>query len=279
MTPEELNLRRRRLNLTKRELGALLGVKRETISAWELGKRFPPATMIDKALTFVELEVMVGSEAIVRLESQFNNEVTLPRVIRHTHRALKDDEAKIRAALTAYPNATLTELCELVKAAGGASASVHTMGREVKRLNLSLTRKGPIVRSRILKGYDDAKIREIVEEHPYATLAELCAALKDAGGPSVSLNTMSRALKRLKPRPPKPTPGRYRMLQDYEAEIRSALAAHPKATLTELCEIIKAAGGPNVSRETMKRALKLLQLKLKDRTGQQKESYIQHPQV
>jgi transposase len=269
MTPEELYMRRRRLSLTKTDLGALLGVSTRTIDDWEHGKRFPTPPMLSKALTFVELEIAIGDEAIVRICGQLPDEASLPqRVVRHRHRTLKDDESKIRAALTAHPDVTLAELCELVKAAGGASASVHTMGRELKRLHLLLTRTGPQVRLRMLRAEDDTKICAVMEEHPNAKLAELCAALKDAGGPSVSLNTMSRALKRLKPRPPKGTPGRYRLLQDYEAEIRSAVAAHPKATLTELCKIIKNAGGPSVSRGTMKRALKLLELKLKDRTRQ-----------
>jgi transposase len=199
-----------------------------------------------------------------------------PRVGRSTRRTLKDDEAKIRAALTAHPNATLAELCELVKAAGGPSVRRYTMARELKRLKLSVTRTGPRVRTRILQADDEAKIRAIMEEHPKATRAELCAALKDAGGPSISPNTMSKALKRLKLklRPPKGGPGRDRMLKDYEAEIRAAVSADPKVTLTKLCEVIKDAGGPNVSRSTMKRALRLLQLKLKNTVGQRKESHI-----
>jgi transcriptional regulator with XRE-family HTH domain len=275
MTPEELTLRRRRLKLTKRELGVLLGVSRETLSAWERGKRFPPATMLNKALTFVELEIMIGSEVIGSVESQLTNEDPLPRVIRHTYRALKDYQETIRTELAAHPNATLAELCELVTAAGGPSVRRHTMGRELKRLNLSLTRTGPLARTRILQADDELMIRSIVEEHPKATRAELCGALKDAGGPTVSLKTMSKVLKRLslKLRPAKGGPVRDRMLKDYEEMIRAAVDADPKVTINKLCEVITTAGGPCVSRSTMKRALKLLQLKLQVTVRQRGERH------
>jgi transposase len=200
------------------------------------------------------------------------------RAGRSTRRTLQDDEEKIRAALAAHPNATLAELCKLVKVAGGHSVPCYTMGRELKRLNLSLSRTGPRVRTRILQAEDDAKIQAFVEEHPKATRAELCAALKDAGGPSVSLNTASKALKRLKLklRPPKggPRPGRDRMLKNYEAVIRAAVASDPSISVKKLREVIKGVGGPIVSHSTMKRELRLLGVKLKDRTGQQKEIHI-----
>jgi hypothetical protein len=150
--------------------------------------------------------LQLGSEKFEELYSQLPelpDKASPARVRGHKPRILKDDENRIRAALAAHPNATIAGLCELVKAAGGASASVHVMGRELKRLNLSVRSKGPQVRTRILQADDDAKIRAIMGEHPDATLAELCAALKDVGGPSVSLNTMRKALMRLKLRAPK----------------------------------------------------------------------------
>jgi transposase len=130
-----------------------------------------------------------------------------PRVAKRRS-PLKNDEDKIRAALATYPKATLAEVCELVKAAGGASVHRNTMSRELKRLNLSLARTGPLVRTRILQADDEAKIRAFAEAHPKATLAEVCAALKDAGGPSISPVTACKALKRLglKLRPPKGGP-------------------------------------------------------------------------
>ncbi len=147
--------------------------------------------------------------------------------------------------MAVHPHVTLAELCELVKTAGGPSVRRYTMGRELKRLNLSLTSTGPRVGTRILQPDDEVKIRAIMEEHPKATRAELCAALAVTGGPIVSPNTMSKALKRLglKMRSPKDGPGRDRMLKDYDEMIRAAVAADTKVTINKLCEVIKGAGG------------------------------------
>jgi transposase len=183
-----------------------------------------------------------------------------PRGSARKPRTLKDYEAAIRAAVAAHPKATLAELCEVIKAAGGPSVPGYTMGRELKRLKLSLTRTGPRVRTRILQAEDEAKIRVVAETHSNATLAELCEAFKDAGGPSVSPQTMRRALNRLKLRPPSQGRRGDRILKDYEAEIRTAVAAHPNATLAELCELVKAAGGPSVPGYTLGRELRRLRL-------------------
>ena len=51
-------------------------------------------------------------------------------------RALQDDEARIRAEVANQPDATLSELCARVAAAGGASASPSMMCRELQRLSL-----------------------------------------------------------------------------------------------------------------------------------------------
>jgi transposase len=51
-------------------------------------------------------------------------------------RALKDEAARIRAEMAQQPDATLEELCERVAQAGGATASISMMCREVKRLKL-----------------------------------------------------------------------------------------------------------------------------------------------
>jgi transposase len=51
-------------------------------------------------------------------------------------RSLKNDEAKIRAAVALQPDVTLAELCEQIAAANGASVVPMTMCRELKRLNL-----------------------------------------------------------------------------------------------------------------------------------------------
>jgi transposase len=55
-------------------------------------------------------------------------------------RSLKDDEAKVRAAVTAQPDATLAELCQIVKSANGAIVSRMTMCRELRRLKLATAR-------------------------------------------------------------------------------------------------------------------------------------------
>jgi transposase len=52
------------------------------------------------------------------------------------NRGLKDDEAKVRAAVAAQPDATLAELCEQVRADGGANVTPMTMCRELRRLKL-----------------------------------------------------------------------------------------------------------------------------------------------
>lgn len=51
-------------------------------------------------------------------------------------RSLKNDEAKIRAAMAAEPDLTLAELCEQIAAANGVCVVPMTMCRELKRLNL-----------------------------------------------------------------------------------------------------------------------------------------------
>jgi transposase len=52
------------------------------------------------------------------------------------NRGLKDDEAKVRAAVAAQPDATLAELCEQVRADGGTNVTPMTMCRELRRLKL-----------------------------------------------------------------------------------------------------------------------------------------------
>jgi transcriptional regulator with XRE-family HTH domain len=136
ITPEEVSIRRRRLKLTQKELGELLGVTPNTIARWERGEFFPTATlMLDKALKCIELETALGSEEFAQLYSRLPYP---PRRFqaRGRSRILKDDEAKVRAAVAARPNATLTELCEHVKSAGGAGVSPQTMSRELKLLKL-----------------------------------------------------------------------------------------------------------------------------------------------
>lgn len=58
-------------------------------------------------------------------------------------RGLKDDEAKIRAAVAAQPDATLAELCEQVRAEGGANVTPMTMCRELRRLKLPRKKSRP----------------------------------------------------------------------------------------------------------------------------------------
>jgi transcriptional regulator with XRE-family HTH domain len=58
MTPEELHTRRRRLKLTQKELGALLGVSPITISSWECGDSSFPSMLLDKALKYIECHLL-----------------------------------------------------------------------------------------------------------------------------------------------------------------------------------------------------------------------------
>jgi transposase len=51
-------------------------------------------------------------------------------------RALRDDEALIRAEVAKQPDVSLTELCQRVAQVGGAQASPSMMCRELQRLNL-----------------------------------------------------------------------------------------------------------------------------------------------
>lgn len=51
-------------------------------------------------------------------------------------RVLKNSAKQIRKEVAAQPDATLSELCERVAAAGGVSASQSMMCRELKLLNL-----------------------------------------------------------------------------------------------------------------------------------------------
>ena len=51
-------------------------------------------------------------------------------------RTLQDDEALIRAEVAKQPDVSLTELCQRVAEAGGATASPSMMCRELQRLNL-----------------------------------------------------------------------------------------------------------------------------------------------
>jgi transposase len=51
-------------------------------------------------------------------------------------RTLQDDEALIRAEVAKQPDVRLTELCQRVAEAGGATASPSMMCRELQRLNL-----------------------------------------------------------------------------------------------------------------------------------------------
>ena len=51
-------------------------------------------------------------------------------------RTLQDDAALIGAEVAKQPDVSLTELCQRVAGAGGATASPSMMGRELQRLNL-----------------------------------------------------------------------------------------------------------------------------------------------
>jgi transcriptional regulator with XRE-family HTH domain len=139
MTPEELHTRRRRLKLTQKELGALLGVSPITISSWECGDSSFPSMLLEKALKYIEFEISLGSEQFAQLYSRLSDlpaNGPLPDRVRRSNRILKDAEAEIRAAVAARPDLTLSALCQLVKATNGASVSTMTMGRELKRLHL-----------------------------------------------------------------------------------------------------------------------------------------------
>jgi transcriptional regulator with XRE-family HTH domain len=145
MMPQELSLRRRRMKLTQEDLASLLGVAKATITRWEIGEMLPSTpVMLNKALKLVELEIALGHTEFTRLLSQIPelpDKSSLPeQVQKNPERMLKDDEEKIRAAVAAHPNATLTELCELVKAAGGACVSRSTMQVRLKKLNLATNR-------------------------------------------------------------------------------------------------------------------------------------------
>lgn len=144
ITRQELSRRRRRLKLTQKELGSMLGVNKNTVARWEMGEFFPPASlMLDKALRCIELEIVLGNQEFNRFVSQLPELPDMTSVlepVRGIDRYLKNDEDKIRAAIAAHPDATLAELCELVKDAGGASVSRQTMWLQLKRLNLTTQR-------------------------------------------------------------------------------------------------------------------------------------------
>jgi transposase len=62
-------------------------------------------------------------------------------------RALQDDETLIRAEVAKQPDVSLTELCERVSGAGGATASPSMMCRELQRLNLPRKKSLSMTRS------------------------------------------------------------------------------------------------------------------------------------
>jgi transcriptional regulator with XRE-family HTH domain len=145
MMPHELSLRRRRLKLTQEELASLLGVATATIARWEMGEMRPSTpVMLNKALKLIELERSLSHTEFTRLLSQIPalpDKASLPEPVQKIpDKILKDDEERIRVAVAAHPNATLAQLCELVTAAGGASASRSTMQTQLKRLNLATKR-------------------------------------------------------------------------------------------------------------------------------------------
>ena len=57
-------------------------------------------------------------------------------------RALQDSQDRLRAEVVKQPDATLSELCERVAKAGGASASPSMMCRELQRLQLPRKKRG-----------------------------------------------------------------------------------------------------------------------------------------
>jgi transcriptional regulator with XRE-family HTH domain len=140
ITHKELSIRRRKLKMTQEDLASQLGVAQATVARWEMGKMLPSTPVIlNKALRLIELEMAIGKEEFSRLLSKLpdSDKEPLPEQARKgPDMILKNDEAKIREAVAAYPNATLAELCELVKDAGGRSVSRSTMQLQLKRLNL-----------------------------------------------------------------------------------------------------------------------------------------------
>ena len=62
-------------------------------------------------------------------------------------RTLQDDESRIRAEVGNQSDVSLTELCQRVSAAGGATASPSMMCRELQRLNLPRKKSLSMTRS------------------------------------------------------------------------------------------------------------------------------------
>ncbi len=56
---------------------------------------------------------------------------------------LVGQEAALRAAVAAKPDARLTDLCEAVRAADGARVSVHAMSRALRRLRITRKKGAP----------------------------------------------------------------------------------------------------------------------------------------
>ncbi len=67
-------------------------------------------------------------------------------------RALADDQARIRAEVARQPDVSLTELCQRVAQAGGATASPSMMCREIKRLKLPRKKSRSTIQSVRLRG-------------------------------------------------------------------------------------------------------------------------------
>lgn|SRR5882724_150440 len=67
-------------------------------------------------------------------------------------RTLADDQARIRAEIARQPDVSLTELCQRVAQAGGATASPSMMWREIKRLKLPRKKSRSTIRSVRLRG-------------------------------------------------------------------------------------------------------------------------------
>jgi transposase len=67
-------------------------------------------------------------------------------------RALADDQASIRAEIARQPDISLTELCQRLAQAGGATASPSMMCREIKRLKLPRKKSRSTIQSVRLRG-------------------------------------------------------------------------------------------------------------------------------
>jgi transposase len=102
----------------------------------------------------------------------------------------------------------------------------------------------------------DDQLTRLVEEYPDATLTEYCELFAKETGTPIGRNTMARRLRKL---------GLSRKDQRYSIDQLTLLTQqYPDATAIEYCELLAAATGIRISRDTLLRRLRKLGLSRKE---------------